>query len=137
MRIEGPRRRSEKEPNPMDGHRTTYRLAIVSLVGLLSGCSDRLPVDQLPTAQATLTEAGKRLSDRHSTQELTALARSGDRVLRELTGAERDALTRGGLRFTIDRPADVYVAIPERSTLFWLPDQGFSRTSLVLTTSET
>ena len=79
-----------------------------------------------------MARIGRRLSGSLIVQELSALARRGDRVLRQ---ADRPGAIRpgaGGLRFRVDRPVIVDVAAPGRSVPFWLDDQGFRRVATPL-----
>ena len=50
----------------------------------------------------------------------------------QLLPRERAALARGYLRFTVDRPVIVDVAAPVGSIPFWVSDQGFETTGIVL-----
>ncbi len=89
----------------MVGNRGTgwFLLALV-----LTSCTPRPAVEDLPSTQETLARAGKRLIGSHSVADLTALASRGDKVLGLLDSSERDALARGYLRFQIDREADAF-----------------------------
>ncbi len=118
----------------MDGRvsRTRGLVLFVLLAFLPASCEHGASVTELPTTHATLAQIGKRLMRRKPTEELTALAGRGDRLLAELTRAERDALGRGYLRFQIDRPAEVLVAAPQGFEPFWLADQRFQRTKETL-----
>jgi hypothetical protein len=116
----------------MDGRNAIRWFTAAMLSGLLPACSAPVAVDDLPAPRDTLTAVGKRLSRSKSVGELTTLARRGDRVLAALDRSERDALGRGYLRFRVDRPVVVDVAAPSESVPFWLHDQGFQRTALVL-----
>src|SRR5262245_23994531 len=100
--------------------------ALVMLV--LPACTQRTPVDTLPTPQETLRAVGLRLSRSYSAAELTRLAMRGDRLAAALTRSERDALGRGYLRFRTNRPVIVDVAVSSQSIPFWLADQGFRAT---------
>src|SRR4051794_32675038 len=99
MGYEGPSPASSGDSNGgagMNRQIARGRLGVVGLVlAALSSCAPRASVDELPTAEATLVAAGKRLSRSLSAGALTALATRGDRVLAALTPAERDALSRG------------------------------------------
>ena len=107
------------------------------VLAALSSCSPRVAVEDLPTVEAALSSAGKRLSQSLATGDLTALATRGDKVLAALTPTERDALARGYLRFRIDRAAEVNVATPRSAPPFWLAEQGFTRTALALHDNKT
>lgn len=111
----------------MDGQSGRRRcvLSLVVLAAGLSSCGPQAGVETLPSAGETLAQAGKRLSQSRSAGELTKMAARGDRVLAALNPDERDALGRNALRFRIDRPAEVYVAVPRGAEPFWLADQGF------------
>jgi hypothetical protein len=123
----------------MDGRhgRARWGVGLILLAAGLASCSDRAPVEDLPTPEAVLAAAGKRLSRSLSAGDLTTLAAHGDRVLGALTVAERDALARGYVRFRLERPADVFVAAPRGSVPFWLVDQRFEPACLTLSDPET
>jgi acid phosphatase type 7 len=128
-----------KDAKIMEGRpaRRKSGLGLVVLAASLASCSPRVAVEDLPTAEAAFSSAGKRLSQSLSTGDLTALATRGDRVLAALTHGERDALGRGYLRFRIDRAAEVNLAAPRSAPPFWLAEQGFTRTALTLDDNET
>jgi len=118
----------------MDGQRgrSRFGLAGLVLVAGLPSCAPEIPVDALPKAEVALAAAGRRLSQSLSAGALTELATRGDRVLAALTPAERDALSRGYLRFKSDRPVEIFVTAPRRSLPFWLDGQGFRDSALTL-----
>lgn len=123
----------------MDGLRTTRQrnLIVAAVFASLLGSSpsiDRLSPPERP--DVTLAHAGKRLSQRFSTGELTAIATRGDRVLAVLTPQERDSLARGCLRFRIDSAAEVFVASARGAQPFWLDDLGFIATGITLDDGE-
>jgi hypothetical protein len=122
----------------MDDCRWPRRSAFVALaVLLLPACTARTPVEELPSAHDTLRAVGRRLSRALSAEELTRLATRGDRVVAALTAAEREALGRGYLRFRVDRPVVVDVAVGAGSVAFWLADQGFRPTGWTLSHPDT
>ncbi len=91
----------------------------------------------LPPSAVTMRSIGQRLSRSCSERELTALATRGPDLLARLQPGERAALARGYLRFNVDRPVIVDVAAPVASIPFWLTDQGFQTTDLILETGDT
>ncbi len=113
-------------------NRTTrgpWWLAVVAGLGSLVGCGPFPEIEDLPTARATIAEVGKRLGRSLAPGYLTAIAARSDRVLPTLTRAERHALGHDGVRFRVDRPVMVEVAVPSgRPAPFWLADQGFVAT---------
>jgi hypothetical protein len=100
---------------------------LIVLAAILPSCSPRVSPDDLPPAEETMIEIGRRLGRSLTVQELAALAQRGDRLLARLTCEERAALARGGLRLHVDRPVLVDVAAPAASLPFWLGDLGFKR----------
>jgi hypothetical protein len=95
------------------------------------------PLDQISTTRKTLEAIGLRLTRSKSEQELTALATRGDQLLAVLNARERAALARGYLRFKVGCPVVVDVAVPVRSVPFWIRDQGFQPTHLMLDNTDT
>jgi acid phosphatase type 7 len=91
------------------------------------GCarSAETPVERLPHPREVLVAVGKRLARSLSAQEITDLAHSQGALIAKLTQGERSALGRGWIRFQIDQPAIIEVAVLEGSVPFWLADQGF------------
>jgi hypothetical protein len=106
------------------------------LVGLPAGCQSSRPVESLPDVSDTLEAIGRRLSHSLSESRLTAVAAHGPDLLALLTARERDVLSRGYLRFHTDIPVVVEVAAPARSIPFWLADQRFQPTGVVLTNED-
>ena len=111
----------------MDGFGLRPRSLAIVLAALLSACSARVPVEELPDAEETLSRIGRRLSQSLSIEELAPIAQHGDRLLGRLTSQERNALGHGAFRFRVDRPVIVDVALPGPAVPFWLGDQGFDR----------
>ena len=70
-------------------------------------------------------------------RDLSAIASRGELILGLLHPDERAALARGYLRFKVDSPVVVDVAVPARSVPFWIGDQGFRATDLVLENPDT
>jgi Calcineurin-like phosphoesterase/Purple acid Phosphatase, N-terminal domain len=136
LRYNQRRKRPETEFAIMSSKRRCA--SVVAAVWLASAisCTPTVPVDQLPPVSETLANVGQRLSRSHSAAELTALATRGERLLSLLSTSERDALARGHIRFKVDRPVIVYVAAPADVVLFWLSDQHFARTGLLLRNAE-
>ena len=112
----------------MDGSisRAVWRGSWLIVLLALGACSPQIAVPDLPRAEETLANAGKRLSGALSASDLTAIATRADRVLAVLSASERDALARGYCRFRVDRPVQVIVAAPRGSAPFWLKDLGFT-----------
>ena len=69
--------------------------------------------DGWPSPEETLRTVGRRLSGSCSEHELTAIATRGAAILDRLEPAERAALGRGYLRFQVDRPVIVDVAVSD------------------------
>ncbi len=95
------------------------------------------PSIKSPTTRETLQAIGLRLSRLKSERELTAIATRGDQLLAVLDPRERAALARGYLRFKVECPVVVDVAVPVKSVPFWVGDQGFQPTDLVLDNTDT
>ena len=112
------------------------RLGIVAVFGtacLGSGCGHDPGLTErdlaaLPPAATTLEAVGKRLGRVGKPADLTRLAARSSRVVASLTVEERQALGQSSLRFRVDRPSVVAVAVAEGDEPpFWLHDQGFAR----------
>lgn len=114
----------------MDGRETGRRwhglfLSLVLAAGL-AGCSRKGPDGpSTSTPKQVLATAGQRLGRSLSAGELTKIARREERVLANLTAAERDALSRGYLGIEVDRPSIVFVAALPDHEPFWLAGRGF------------
>ena len=98
--------------------------------------SRRCPLDRLPPTDLAMHAIGQRLGRSCSERELTALATRGSDLLARLHPRERASLA-GYLRFSVDQPVIVDVAVPRSSTPFWIADQGFRATNLVLENPDT
>jgi acid phosphatase type 7 len=107
------------------------------IVGALIGYWTDPPLDRVPTTRETLQAIGLRLSRFKSERELTAIAARGDLLLAALDPRERSALARGYMRFKVESPVVVDVAVPVKSVPFWIDDQGFRPTQLVLHNADT
>ncbi len=123
----------------MDGWRTRRQrnLLVAAVFASLLGSSP--PIDRISPPvkpEITLVNAGKRLSHKFSTGELTAIATRGDRVLAVLTRQDRDSLARGYLRFRIDSAAEVFVASAPGAKPFWLDEAGFKPAGITLDDGE-
>ena len=92
------------------------------------GCTPEAPVESLPGPREVLDSVGRRLSDSHREADITAIAHDGKRLLGQLRGDERYALGRDLIRFRVDRPSIVDVAVLEGAEPYWLGDQGFTPT---------
>ena len=105
------------------------RLSVGLWLGLaasgLVGCGRTPDPDALPRASDTLVEVGKRLGTALSPADLERLGSDETRLLRALTHVERLSLGWAYLRFRVDRPAIVDVAVPGGRIPFWLADAGF------------
>ena len=64
-----------------------------------------------------------------SPADLERLADDEGALLRALTGVKRGSLTTGYLRFRLDRPALVTIAVPAGPVPFWLREAGFMPTA--------
>jgi len=113
------------------------RTRLLLMVGAWIGLWTDPPLDQVSTARETLQAIGIRLSRSKSEHELTAIATRGDQLLGLLNSRERAALARGYLRFMVEYPVVVDVAVPVKSVPFWIGDQGFQATDLVLRNTDT
>ena len=119
---------------------TRSGLGLVVTVGLAVGqTSCSRPTDAggdlstLPAPRTTLVALGQRLGQTRKPSDLTELALRSRRVVAVLTPRERSVLGRSSIRFRVDRPAVVEVAVPEASEPpFWLVDQSFRATGRVL-----
>jgi hypothetical protein len=115
--------------------RPPVKLVLLALV-LISSWADPQPLD-VATPKDTLREVGRRLSRSRSASDLSRLALDGRAVLKRLLPPERASLALGYLRFKVDEPVVVDVAVPARSVPFWLADQGFRVTALALENPDT
>lgn len=113
-----------KEPGMERHHPGRFTFALLLLL-LTASCSPPADLASLDEPEQVLARAGRRLSGLYSANELTTIATSGQRVLEVLESDERDALARGCLRFQVDRPVEVMVAVRNGSEPFWLTDLGF------------
>ena len=103
----------------------------------LIGCWTDPSRDEFPTTHETLQAIGRRLSRSWSERDLSAIATRGELLLGLLHPRERAALARGYLRFKVDSAVMVDVAVPVQSVPFWIGDQGFRATDLVLENPDT
>ncbi len=113
-------------------HRIFAGGVVLLLLGSLTSCSPPVATEDLPTARATMIEAGRRLGRVKSPEELTRASKQAGRVLSLLTRQERQALGRNALRFRVDRPTVVTIAAARGHAPFWLADQGFKPTGETL-----
>jgi len=121
----------------MDATRQCGRIRLLLIVAGSIGCWTDPARDEFPTTHETLQAIGVRLSRSWSEHDLSAVASRGDLILGLLHPRERAALARGYLRFKVDSPVVVDVAVPARSIPFWIGDQGFRSTDLVLENPDT
>ncbi len=113
------------------------RTRLLLMVGAFIGLWTDPPLDQVPTTRETLQAIGLRLSRLKSERELTAIATRGDQLLAVLDPRERAALARGYVRFKVECPVLVDVAVPVKSVPFWVGDRGFQPTNLMLDNTDT
>ncbi len=95
------------------------------------------PRCDFPATEITLRAIGQRLGRSCSDRQLNAIATRGTAILEHLLPRERTALSRAYLRFNVDQPVVVELAVPRASVPFWVADQGFRRTDVVLRNSDT
>jgi len=107
-------------------------LRLFLITAAFTGCWTDPSPDGLPSTRETLRSIGRRLSRSWSEHDLTAIASRGDLVLDRLRPGERSALARGYLRFRVDSPVLLDIAVHAGSIPFWIADRGFRSTSLVL-----
>ena len=121
----------------MEVTRESGRIRLLLFAGaLLVSRADASP-DTFSSTEITLRAIGQRLGRTCSERELSGIASRADALLARLLAAERTALARGYLRFTVDRRVIVDVAVPSASVPFWIADQGFQMTDLVLENPDT
>jgi acid phosphatase type 7 len=121
----------------MEVTRGSSRVRLLLCAGALFLWRADAPLCEVPSTEKTLRAIGQRLGRSCSERELNAIAGRGDALLPRLLAAERAALGRGYLRFTVDQAVVVDVAVPCESVPFWVADQGFLRTDLVLENPDT
>ena len=95
------------------------------------------PVDECTVPHEMLQAIGRRLSQSTSERALTVIASREDLILKALLVNERAALAHGYLRFHVDVPVVVDVAVPIETIPFWIDDQRFQPTDLTLKNSDT
>jgi hypothetical protein len=113
------------------------RPIFIALASAFIGCWTDSHLDALPTSREVLQTIGRRLGRSWSENDLNVMASRGQLLLERLTRNERAALARGYLRFRVDCPVDVDVAVPAQSIPFWIEDLGFQRAELTLENSDT
>ena len=113
--------------------RTKLVLLAAAMIGWRAGSQ----TNDFPPTGVTIRAIGERLGRSRSERELTEIAARGDSVLCNLLPRERAALGGGYLRFTVDRPVTVDVAVAAASVPFWIGDQGFRATALALENEDT
>jgi hypothetical protein len=114
------------------------RIYVAVMLGsaLIAGCGRSVDPSTLPGVNDTLIEVGKRLGKKLSPESLTTLGEDEARLVAALNANERQALGQAYLRFRVDRPVDVDVAVPGGRVPFWLGDAGFKATGRVLSHPE-
>jgi len=113
------------------------RVRWILFVGALLLWRADAPGCDFPATEITLRSIGQRLGRSCSDRDLNAIATRGVAILQHLLPHERAALGRGYLRFNVDKPVVVEVAVPRASVPFWVADQGFRRADIVLKNSDT
>jgi hypothetical protein len=123
----------------MDVTRRRGRSSVFSILiaSASIGCWTDSRLDELPTSHQALQAIGRRLSRSWSEHDLSIMASRGRLILERLDGRERAALARGYLRFRVDRPVLVDVAVPTQSIPFWIEDLGFHVTDITLQNADT
>jgi hypothetical protein len=109
----------------MDSHRHRAAAWAAIVFTGLTGCGRSIDPGSLPESSRTLVEVGKRLGQRLSPERLAELGEDETRLVASLNAAERLSLGRAYLRFRVDRPVIVDVAVPNGPLPFWLDDLGF------------
>ncbi len=110
-------------------------LSLWTLMGTGCGGQGGPAVDlaTLPSPRVTLEAVGKRLGQKLSPADLTRIAARSSRVVAALTPDERVALGYGSVRFRVDRPVVVTIAVLATDPPpFWLADQRFEPTAEVV-----
>ena len=111
-------------------------VAAIGPILLGSGCGrgrTERDLAALPAAATTLEAVGKRLGRAGKPADLTRLAARSSRVVAALTAEERRTLGQSSLRFRVDRPSVVVVAVAAgNEPPFWLRDRGFNRSGRVV-----
>jgi len=121
----------------MDATSQRSRIRLLLIVAGSIGCWTDPSRHEFPTTHETLQAIGQRLSRSWSEHDLSAIASRGDLILGLLQPRERTALARGYFRFKVDSPVVVDVAVPVDSIPFWIGDQGFRATDLLLENPDT
>jgi acid phosphatase type 7 len=121
----------------MEVTRGAGRIRLILIAATFLAARAEAPFYESPPADVAIRAIGQRLGRSHSERELTAIATRGDALLRTLLPGERAALARGYLRFKVDVPVVVNVAVPVASVPFWIADQDFEITGVVLKNPDT
>ena len=97
----------------MEVTRRHGRIGLLLIASAFMRLLDRLrPSTHLPTTHETLQAIGRRLSRSCSERDLSVIASASELLLGRLDRRERAALARGYLRFKVDSPVVVDVAVP-------------------------
>jgi hypothetical protein len=112
------------------------RIRLVLSAIAFVGCQPDLHVDEGTAPRQTLEAVGRRLSKSKSEHELSVIASREDLILQQLNWHERADLAHGYLRFHVDAPVVVDVAVPAETIPFWIEDLQFRRTDLTLENSD-
>jgi acid phosphatase type 7 len=121
----------------MDVTRACARVGLALIASTYLGCGTHCDVATLPATHETLHTIGRRLSRSYSERELSVISSRAELLLGQLEWGERLALGCGYLRYQVDSPVIVDVAVPVESVPFWITDQGFVATDLKLKNGDT
>jgi acid phosphatase type 7 len=121
----------------MDVTRACARVGLALIASTYLGCGTHCDVATLPATHETLHAIGCRLSRSYSERELSVISSRAELLLGQLEWGERLALAYGYLRFQVDSPVIIDVAVPVESVPFWIADQGFVATDLKLKNGDT
>ena len=112
------------------------RVSLVLIAVAFVGRGPAPQVDEWTALRQTLQAIGRRLSQSNSEHTLTVIASREDLILERLKWHERAALAHGYLRFQVDTPVVVDVAVPAETIPFWISDLRFRPTDLTLRNSD-
>ncbi len=110
--------------------RTRSIIALILVPVSMAGCGQSAGRPSSEDAFRTITEVGKRLGAKLSPADLERLAGDQAALLHALTSDERQSLSTEYLRFEVDRPARVTIAVPDGPPPFWLRQAGFLPSSV-------
>lgn len=111
---------------------TRLPLGMILVAAFAAGCGKTADPGEVADARRTIIEVGKRLGSALAPADLERLADDPARLLARLTAAERLSLGRGYLRFRVDRPAIVDIAVPDGPAPVWLAEAAFAPTGTTI-----